>query len=165
LRALVDNPKGLLWPGRFVYVFPVVEMIEKAVLVPLSAVAQGQDGPYAFVVEDGKVTVRSVEKGPVVGNALVVNQGIQAGDVVVTSGQLALWSGASVQILTTPDAATQADIQKRMNDPNSLALAQALVSKGEGVGQIAMILGIPEDRIPALLSGREPETLPPPATP
>ncbi len=164
LRALVNNPKSKLWPGQFVYAFPVVDTIEKAVLVPLSAVALGQEGTYVFAVEEEKVALKPVVKGPVVGDAVVITKGIQEGEVVVTSGQLALWPGAPVQVKTTPDAATQAEIQKRLADPNTLALAKALSLKGETPGQIAMIVGIPPDQIQALLAGSEEPSTPPSAT-
>jgi membrane fusion protein, multidrug efflux system len=99
LKARVPNEDEALWPGQLVDVSLRVGERAKAVVVPASAVASGQQGDYAYVVtQDRKVQVRPVviEQGGE--NEVVVVKGLSAGEVVVTEGQLRLKPGASVEV-------------------------------------------------------------------
>ena len=59
----------------------------------------GQDGKFVFVVQpDGTVASRPVSVGQTVGQEVVVEQGLAAGEQVVTEGQLRLAPGARVQV-------------------------------------------------------------------
>ncbi|MCA1810046.1 MAG: efflux RND transporter periplasmic adaptor subunit, partial [Kiritimatiellia bacterium] len=147
LRALVDNSAGQLWPGQFVYVYPILRTISQAVIVPLSAVAQGKAGPYAYVVKDGKAELRALEQGPVVADAVVITSGVAADEDVVTTGQLGVWPGAALQIKTEPDDAVKGLIERRMADPDVKKLIHVLTARGETPDQIGLILGIPADRV------------------
>jgi multidrug efflux system membrane fusion protein len=143
LRALVNNPDGTLWPGQFVDVFPVLDTMDDAVLVPQSAVAIGKNGPYSFIIKDSKATVSLVTKGPNVGDALVVTKGVKKGDVVVTQGQLGLWPGADVTIQKTLDDQQQSDVKKKLSDPNVLATIHMMRQVGVPLEQIAVFVGLP----------------------
>jgi multidrug efflux system membrane fusion protein len=70
-----------------------------AVLVPTPAVQTGQKGQYVFVVRsDNTVESRPVAAGDSAGGETVIEKGIQAGERVVTDGQLRLVPGARVEI-------------------------------------------------------------------
>jgi membrane fusion protein, multidrug efflux system len=152
LRARVDNPDGTLWPGQFAYAYPVLETLTDAVVVPSTAIANGKDGPYAFAVVDGKAELRPVERGPAVLGATVVRSGVAAGDVVVTQGQLGIWPGAVLAVQEKADAKSQAEIDKRMADPNVAALAHVLGGLGESPEQIGILLGLPASAASQLLA-------------
>lgn len=152
LRAIVPNPEHKLWPGQFVYASPVLSVMTNAVIVPQSAVTDGKDGPYAFVVRENKAMLRMVERGPIVGDAVVALQGLEAGDVVITAGQLGVGPGAAVQIKAEPDAAARRDIRQRLTNPNTLALVRALTSQGENAQQIGLIVGLPPENIQTMLA-------------
>ncbi len=152
LRAVVPNPARKLWPGQFVYASPILGVLTNAVLVPQSAVTDGKNGPYAFVIQDNKAVVRMVERGPIVGQAVVAAKGIDAGDVVITAGQLGVGPGAAVQVKTEPDEAARIDIRRRQANPNTLALIRALAAQGEDAGQIGLIVGLPPANVHSLLA-------------
>jgi multidrug efflux system membrane fusion protein len=74
-------------------------MEKDALVVPNEAVQTGQDGSYVFVVkQDRTVESRPVVTGARVNQDLVIEKGLQAGEVVVTEGQLRLAPGSRVQM-------------------------------------------------------------------
>jgi membrane fusion protein, multidrug efflux system len=98
LKATFANTDNALWPGQFVDVALTLTS-EQAVLVPTQAVQAGQQGPYVFVVKpDSTVESRPVKVGRRLARELIVEQGVKAGEQVVTDGQLRLVPGAKVEI-------------------------------------------------------------------
>ncbi|MFO0581426.1 MAG: efflux RND transporter periplasmic adaptor subunit [Anaeromyxobacter sp.] len=99
LRARIENADELLWPGQAVDVFVRVAERQRAVVVPASAVATGQQGDYAYVVVDGKAQLRSVTVAEAKEKEAVLASGIAAGETVVTEGLLKLRPDAPVELL------------------------------------------------------------------
>jgi multidrug efflux system membrane fusion protein len=67
------------------------------VVVPTQAVQTGQNGEYTYVVKpDQTVDERPIVVGISYGGETVVEKGIQAGETVVTDGQLRLAPGVVV---------------------------------------------------------------------
>lgn len=157
LRAVVANPDGKLWPGQFVTAYPVLREIQQAVVAPLSAVSQGKDGPYAFVIRDGKAALSPVTKGPVVGDAVVIESGLKKGDVVVTQGQLGLWPGAAVTIQTTLESDQEAVVKKKLANPNVQTTIQAMLAAGATPEEVALFTGIPAARVQPFIPKAAPE--------
>ena len=98
LRGLTDNPDKLLWPGEFVRVKLVLDVLKDARLVPSGAVQIGQKGPFVFVVKpDATVDLRPVQPGQrQEGDLTVIRDGLQPGETVVVTGQLQLAPGTKV---------------------------------------------------------------------
>jgi multidrug efflux system membrane fusion protein len=97
IKATFANDPITLWPGQFVNVVLTLAT-EPAIVVPSPAVQTGQQGRYVFVVKpDGTVESRPVEAGREFGGDIVVAKGVNAGETVVTEGQLRLFPGAKVQ--------------------------------------------------------------------
>jgi multidrug efflux system membrane fusion protein len=72
----------------------------KAIVVPASAVAAGQQGDYAYVVTpDRKAQLRPVEVAQAGETETVITSGIAAGEVVVTEGQLKLRPDSPVEVM------------------------------------------------------------------
>ena len=70
-----------------------------AIVVPSSAIQTGQNGQYVFVIKDDlTVESRPVEVGRPLKSETVIDKGLQAGEKVVTDGQLRLVPGAKVEI-------------------------------------------------------------------
>jgi multidrug efflux system membrane fusion protein len=62
-------------------------------------VQAGQQGSYVFVVKaDSTVESRPVKVGRRLARELVIEQGVKAGEQVVTDGQLRLVPGAKVEV-------------------------------------------------------------------
>jgi len=104
LKARVPNDDEALWPGQAVDVFLRVAERARAVVVPASAVAAGQQGDYAYVVTPEKTAqLRQVQVEQAGDREVIVGKGISPGELVVTEGQLKLRPDAPVEIL--PDRA------------------------------------------------------------
>jgi multidrug efflux system membrane fusion protein len=70
-----------------------------AVVVPNEAVQTGQNGSFIYVVKpDRTVESRTVTQGARVDEAVVIESGLQAGETVVTEGQLRLAPGSRVAV-------------------------------------------------------------------
>lgn len=108
LKATFSNKDRQLWPGRFVNVALTISKQQDAVVVPTSAVQTGQHGAFVFVVRaDSAVEMRPVTVGANVQERTVLSEGIQAGEVVVTDGQLRLTPGAKVRSKVNTEAASE----------------------------------------------------------
>lgn len=98
-KAIFDNGDGLLTPGQFARMTVKLDELRGALVVPTAAVESGVDGPYAFVVTaDSTVAVRRLELGAESAGYRAVQQGLAAGERVVTSGQAQLRNDAKVVI-------------------------------------------------------------------
>ncbi|MBD3295883.1 MAG: efflux RND transporter periplasmic adaptor subunit, partial [Candidatus Omnitrophica bacterium] len=97
LRARVDNQDLALWPGQFVELRLYLTTMKDAVVVPFKAAQIGKRGYYLFVVgPDHKAELRDIKVGPKYRDRIVVKKGLDAGQTVVTEGQLTLRSGLEV---------------------------------------------------------------------
>jgi multidrug efflux system membrane fusion protein len=97
LKGTFQNSNHQLWPGQFVNVVLQLTTRRGAVVVPNQAVQTGQDGTFVYVVgDDRKVSFRPVKVGPRVDLDLVIDEGLKAGEIVVTEGQLRLQPGSEI---------------------------------------------------------------------
>jgi len=106
LKARFENQDERLWPGQLGDVHLRVAERARAVVVPASAVASGQQGDYAYVVTaEKKAQLRPVQVAQTSETEAVITKGIAAGEIVVTEGQLKLRPDAPVEIVQDPQAA------------------------------------------------------------
>src|SRR3990172_3433112 len=107
LKGKFANADRRLWPGQFVNVSLPLAVRRDAVLVPSQAIQTGQEGRYVFVIKpDLTAEMRPVTPGQSLGGDTVIEQGVQAGEQVVTDGQLGLLSGSKVDV-KSPEAARE----------------------------------------------------------
>ena len=100
MRAVIENADRLFWPGQFVEIRILLDTLKNAVLVPAEAVQTGGKSPFVFVIKpDNTVDLRPVHAGQKQGELMVVTDGLQAGESVVVTGQLALAPGAPVKVV------------------------------------------------------------------
>jgi multidrug efflux system membrane fusion protein len=105
LKATFENSERRLWPGQFVETALRVASEQDVNVAPTRAIQTGQNGQYVFVVRDNQtVDMRTIKPGRVIGDKTVIVEGLQAGDTVVTDGQLQLVPGANVVIKTESPA-------------------------------------------------------------
>lgn len=91
LKGTFTNSDHKLWPGQFVRVTLRLTTQQNAVTVPNEAVQAGQNGQFIYVVKpDRTVEARPVTVGQRVDQDMVIQTGLQAGEIVVTEGQLRL---------------------------------------------------------------------------
>jgi membrane fusion protein, multidrug efflux system len=103
LKAAFPNPDHALWPGEFVSVRLRLGMEKGRAVVPESSIQEGLDGKYVWLIKSGIVSTASVAvtrtyRPPTGPEQAIVSSGINAGDMVVTEGQLRLTAGASVSL-------------------------------------------------------------------
>jgi multidrug efflux system membrane fusion protein len=104
LKTRVANPTEALWPGQFVNVRVILSVEPEAVVVPEVAVQAGQEGPFVYLIENGRVAIRPVEISRQIGQEVVIASGLQHGDTVVTEVPQGLNDGVAVQIVGEQDA-------------------------------------------------------------
>ena len=100
LKATFGNQGGTLWPGQFVNVVLRLRTIVNAVVVPERAVQEGQSGDYVYIVTpDQTVEMRPVAVGTRNdGQGVVIEKGVEAGESIVTEGQLKLAPTMKVRV-------------------------------------------------------------------
>lgn len=110
LKGVFPNAEKRLWPGQFVDVVLTLTETPNAIVVPAPALQESQAGEFVYVVKtDGTVESRPVETGQTVAGLTIVKQGLRAGEIVVTDGQLRLIPGAKVKIVEGNPAAPAAN--------------------------------------------------------
>lgn len=109
LRATIPNDGHRFWPGRFVNVRLVLSTIHQAVLIPASAPQMSANGSFVYVVkQDSTAEQRPVSLGQRQGDLVVVKTGVQAGERVVTNGQIGVTPGGKVLIEQPRNASSPA---------------------------------------------------------
>ena len=99
LRATIPNTDRRFWPGRFVNIRLILSTIHQAVLVPAIAPQNSAKGTFVYVVkQDSTAEQRPVTLGQRQGDLIVIESGVQAGERVVTNGQLGVTPGGKVSI-------------------------------------------------------------------
>jgi multidrug efflux system membrane fusion protein len=109
LKGLFANEEEKLWPGQFVDTVLTLTVRERAVVVPSAAVQTGQQGQYVFIIgADQRVELRPVRTAADLGNELAIEEGLRAGERVVTDGQLQLAPGMAIELKDEAPAAPDA---------------------------------------------------------
>jgi len=112
LRVLMPNPDGELFPGMYVRARVAQGVDADAIAVPQQAVHRSNDGrAEVWVVKaDNKVALQPVDVGQVVGDAWLVNAGLQPGERVVVEGVQKISAGMEVKPVALTPAARQASL-------------------------------------------------------
>jgi membrane fusion protein, multidrug efflux system len=101
LRAEFPNHKHLLWPGLLVNVRLLLDTQHNALTVDSSAVQQGPNGPYVYVVDSDKtVHMQPVHVAQIDSGQALIDEGLSANQEVVVAGQYRLVPGSHIVELT-----------------------------------------------------------------
>lgn len=99
LKGTFPNTDRKLWPGQFVRVTLRLSTRPNAIIVPNQAIQTGQNGTFVWVVKPNRsVEVRNVTASLRVDQDMVVDEGLEAGETVVTEGQLRLAPDSHVAV-------------------------------------------------------------------
>ncbi len=116
LKAEFPNREHKLWPGQLVNARLLIETRKDALTVAGSAVQQGQNGSYVYVVTPKQTAeLRPVHVAQISDGRALIDEGLKAGDVVVIDGQYRLKDGSLVKELHGK-AAREADLQSAVQD-------------------------------------------------
>jgi RND family efflux transporter MFP subunit len=106
----VPNPDGLLRSGMTarIRVGDASAAASGTVCIPLSALVtlvsdgssqvNGQTQLGVFIVQDGKAVKRAVKTSDILKSSILITEGLQAGEQVVTSGASFLYDGAPIEV-------------------------------------------------------------------
>jgi len=106
VRAELPAVAQLPSPGSSVRVEVPVGPARDAVVVPVSALRKGPGGDHVFVIgsaKDGKTRaqLRLVKTGPVLGDEIIITEGLTVGERVAASGSFKLRDAALVAVTDT----------------------------------------------------------------
>jgi len=104
VKAKFANEDFKLWPGMYVDVAIDLSVRPNTVMIPAVAIQSGQNGPFVFVVKDGKAEMHKVELAGVEGDRAALVSGVNDGDKVIVEGQMRLVDGARVVEGTSSNA-------------------------------------------------------------
>lgn len=99
VRAEMPNPERAILPGQFTKVKVLLDVREKATVVPTRAISIEKGGAHIFVMRaDSTVEKRFIETGPEFQNNMVVERGLNPGENVVVEGYHKLTPGMKVRV-------------------------------------------------------------------
>jgi multidrug efflux system membrane fusion protein len=117
LKAEFANTAHRLWPGELINVWLLLDTRHDGLTVPASAVQQGQQGAFTYVINsDNTVQVRPVTVSQISGGQALVDSGLTANEQVVVDGQYKLQAESHVTILHGK-AAEEAAAQSAQQTP------------------------------------------------
>lgn len=97
VRAVFDNPDGLLIPGQFARMRLGQAASHPELVVSERAVGTDQDKKFVFVVgDDDRARYRAVVLGPAVDGGRIVASGLEAGERVIVNGLQRVRPGVQV---------------------------------------------------------------------
>lgn len=108
VQGTFDNPDSLLRPGMFAKLAILLPTRMQVIVVPQNALSYSLYGDFVYVATQSKtgegadvtsVERRIVKSGERRNGAVVIEEGLKAGETVVTSGQLKLDNGTHVAIV------------------------------------------------------------------
>jgi RND family efflux transporter MFP subunit len=103
MRAVFDNPRGVLKSGLFMRIRLPVGRPYKALLVAAEALQSDQGRAYVYVVDNkNQVVYRRVTVGQETQGLRVIKEGLTAGDRVIVNGMQRVRPGAPVETKTQP---------------------------------------------------------------
>jgi membrane fusion protein, multidrug efflux system len=115
LKANFPNKAHRLWPGELVNARLLLDTRHDGLTVPASAVQQGPNGAYTYVINpDSSVALRPVKVAQISDGQALIDSGLKANEQVVVDGQYKLQPGTRVTILhgkAAEEAAAQAQEQ------------------------------------------------------
>ncbi|MGU3841420.1 multidrug efflux RND transporter periplasmic adaptor subunit VmeY, partial [Vibrio diabolicus] len=101
MRALVPNPEQRLLPGQHIKVNLRDKNTKDVIVIPRRAVQTDLEGDFVMVMAEGSVAERrNVELGPQVEQGIIIREGLDQEDTVITQGLQRVRNGVEVRIQT-----------------------------------------------------------------
>ena len=127
VESIVNNPSGKLLSGQFIDMKIITQSQPYALTVPQSAVVTFEDSPAVWLVEEDTARRQKVSLGMINGERIQVTQGLQRGDVVITTGHHKLIENSLVKVVNEG----QDDLISLRTKENKDSVAIKLVSPAE----------------------------------
>ncbi|EKA3121109.1 TPA: multidrug efflux RND transporter periplasmic adaptor subunit VmeY [Vibrio alginolyticus] len=99
MRALVPNPDQKLLPGQHIKVNLRDKNTKDVIVIPRRAVQTDLEGDFVMVMAEGSVAERrNVELGPQVEQGIIIREGLDQEDTVITQGLQRVRNGVEVRL-------------------------------------------------------------------
>lgn len=99
VKALIPNPDSRLKSGMFATLRLIVNVKQRAVVIPETAVTYQGDNAIVFVVgADNRIDQRTVKTGVTLAGMVEIAEGVKEGEVVVVEGTQKVRPGALVNV-------------------------------------------------------------------
>jgi membrane fusion protein, multidrug efflux system len=92
-----NSADNLIRPGMFGSVI-IPSDTKKSLVIPRKALTGTIKSPEVFVVKDDSVILKSIVAEPLNEKHLIVREGLEAGNIIVVSGQINLKNGSKIKI-------------------------------------------------------------------
>lgn len=113
LKAVFENKDHALWPGQSVSTRLLVKTLRDATVIPDDAIQHGTEGLYVFTVnQDNKAELHKVKVSQSIDGRSVVDQGLEPGQLVITSGQFKVAPGTLVSTAVASSDPAQAKVRQ-----------------------------------------------------
>ncbi|MBD8094049.1 efflux RND transporter periplasmic adaptor subunit [Pseudomonas fluorescens] len=100
VKAQFDDSGTALFPNQFVNARLKADTLSQIAVVPTRAIQHGSKGDFVFVVNGNKASLRTIKTGPSTGDvSAVLDNGVKAGEQVITEGADKLDDGSSVKVV------------------------------------------------------------------
>lgn len=107
MRAVVANPNYELLPGQHVKVSIKERETTDAISIPRRAVQTDLEGDFVMVLREGNVAERiNIELGKQVESGIIVQEGLEPEDVIITKGLQRVRNGMEVKLDATSSKLT-----------------------------------------------------------
>jgi membrane fusion protein (multidrug efflux system) len=98
-EVAIDNRSGELRPGMIARVALVKRTLDDVIVVERDVLQDRDAGPVAVVAEGGVASVRELTLGASEGNLVVVEAGLEPGELLIVTGQRGLIDGQPVAVV------------------------------------------------------------------
>ncbi|WP_233631174.1 MULTISPECIES: efflux RND transporter periplasmic adaptor subunit [unclassified Pseudomonas] len=137
LRAVFPNPDHTLLPGMFVHARLQAGVAQNAILAPQQGVTRDLKGqPTALVVnQENKVELRNLKADRTLGNDWLIEDGLKAGDRLITEGLQFVRPGVEVKVAEAKNVKSGADAGQTGQAGQSGQAGQASQASADGKGE------------------------------
>jgi len=102
IKATFANKDKVLCPNQYVKVKFILDTLKNGIIIPIHCVQNSTKGKYVYVMKkDQTVERRNVQVGEIQeNNTIVITKGLKEGERIVKEGQLNLYPGAKIRIIS-----------------------------------------------------------------
>jgi membrane fusion protein, multidrug efflux system len=106
MRFVFENPDHTLRSGMS-GTLKILSRQQQSVVIPYKAVSEQLGEFFVYLADSSKATQRKVLLGKQVGHNIIIKDGLNAGDAVITEGIQSLREGTPIQVATLPVATSK----------------------------------------------------------
>ncbi len=107
VEVRVENPEKAILPGVVGRLRLSGKKHDAQIIVPMMAVHQEGGTPFVFLVQNQKAVKRRIKPGKVLGDRVLILQGLNAEDQIVLIAQGRLEPGEPLEVIRTDSASTE----------------------------------------------------------